>query len=44
MELFPISLVWSDVDPEVQDVAITTILDYVHRDVLKAPMVEIEGS
>ena len=31
---------WSypDFDPEVQDVAITTILDYVHRDVLKAPM------
>ena len=38
---------WSgpDFDPEVQDVAITTILDYVHRDVLKAPMdLRIEGS
>ncbi len=38
---------WSgpDIDPEVQDVAITTVLDYVHRDVLKAPMdLRIEGS
>ena len=38
---------WSgpDVDPQVQDVAITTILDYVHRDVLEAPMdLRIEGS
>ena len=37
---------WSgpDIDPEVQDVAITTILDYVHRDVLNAPMdMRIEG-
>ena len=37
---------WSgpDIDPEVQDVAITTILDYVHRDVLNAPMdMRIDG-
>jgi len=37
---------WSgpDIDPNVQDVAITTILDYVHRDVLNAPMdMRIEG-
>ena len=38
---------WSgpDIDPEEQDVAITTILDHVHRDVLKAPMdLRIDGS
>ena len=31
---------WSgpDVDPEVQDVAITSVLDHVHRNILKAPM------
>ena len=38
---------WSgpDIDPEVQDVAITSVLDHVHRNVLKAPMdLRIEGS
>ena len=31
---------WSgpDIDPNVQDVEITTILDHVHRDILEAPM------
>ena len=38
---------WSgpDIDPEVQDVAITSVLDHVHRNILKAPMdLRIEGS
>ena len=38
---------WSgpDIDPEVQDVEITTILDDVHFDILKAPRdLRIEGS
>ncbi|MEC7503927.1 MAG: M28 family peptidase [Candidatus Thermoplasmatota archaeon] len=38
---------WSgpDVDPEVQDVAITSVLDHVHRNILKAPMdLRIDGS
>ena len=38
---------WSgpDVDPEVQDVAITNVLDHVHRNILKAPMdLRIDGS
>ncbi len=38
---------WSgpDSDPETQDVAITTILDIVHRDILKAPMnLTIDGT
>jgi hypothetical protein len=38
---------WSgpDSDPETQDVAITTILDKVHRDILKAPMnLTIDGT
>lgn len=38
---------WSgpDSDPEVQDVEITSILDHVHRNVLKAPMdLRIDGS
>ena len=38
---------WSgpDSDPEVQDVPITSILDYVHRDVLGAPMdLRIDGT
>ena len=38
---------WSgpDNDPEIQDVAITNILDHVHRNVLKAPMdLRIDGS
>ena len=38
---------WSgpDIDPNVQDVEITTILDHVHRDILEAPMdLRIEGS
>ena len=38
---------WSgpDIDPEEQDVEITSILDYVHRDILKAPMnLTIEGT
>jgi hypothetical protein len=38
---------WSgpDVDPETQDVAITSVLDHVHRNVLKAPMdLRIDGS
>ena len=38
---------WSgpDLDPAVQDVEITTVLDHVHRDILKAPMdLRIEGS
>ena len=37
---------WSgpDVDPNEQDVEITTILDHVHRDILQAPMdLEIDG-
>ena len=38
---------WSgpDFDPAVQDVEITTVLEHVHRDILKAPMeMRIEGS
>ncbi len=38
---------WSgpDVDPEVQDVEITSIVDHVHRNVLKAPMdLRIDGT
>jgi hypothetical protein len=38
---------WSgpDFDPEVQDVEITSVLDYVHRDILGAPMdMRIEGT
>ena len=38
---------WSspDIDPAEQDVEITSILDHVHRNVLKAPMdLEIEGT
>ncbi len=38
---------WSgpDSDPNVQDVEITTVLDHVHRDILKAPMdLRIDGS
>ena len=38
---------WSgpDLDPEVQDVQITTVLDYVHRDILQAPMnMTIDGT
>lgn len=38
---------WSgpDIDPEVQDVEITTVLDHVHRDILGAPMdMRIEGT
>ncbi len=38
---------WSgpDIDPDEQDVAITSILDHVHRNVLKAPMdLRIDGT
>jgi hypothetical protein len=38
---------WSgpDIDPNEQDVAITSVLDHVHRNVLKAPMdLRIEGT
>ena len=38
---------WSgpDLNPDVQDVAITTVLDHVHRNVMKAPMdLRIDGT
>lgn len=38
---------WSgpDADPDVQDVEITSVLDHVHRNILKAPMdLRIDGS